>query len=178
MIVLITGASHTGKTRMAQMVLEKKLFPYVSEDHIKMGLIRSGYTRLTPLDDEKMTDFLWPIVREMIKTAVENHQNLVVEGCYVPFDWQKDFTEEYLSAIKYICLCFSDDYIDRHFADIIQNASCIERRLDDDYCSVDLIKRENRYYYEGCRRCHTEVLRIEENYTESIDRALIRLFAE
>ena len=88
MIVLITGASHTGKTLLAHRLLEKYKYPYLSIDHLKMGLIRSGNTDLTQEDDDALTEFLWPIVREMIKTAVENHQNLIVEGCYVPFDWQ------------------------------------------------------------------------------------------
>ena len=66
-------------------------FPYLSIDHLKMGLIRSGQTDLTPLDEEQLTPYLWPIVREIIKTAIENKQNLIVEGCYVPFDWQKIF---------------------------------------------------------------------------------------
>ena len=91
MIVLITGASHTGKTAIAQKLLEKYKYPYLSIDHLKMGLIRSGNTELTPMDDTKLVEYLWPIVREMIKTAIENKQNLIVEGCYIPFDWQKDF---------------------------------------------------------------------------------------
>ena len=101
MIYLIAGASHTGKTRLAQELLDVYHFPYLSIDHLKMGLIRSGNTTLTPEDDELLTSYLWPIVREMIKTAIENNQNLIVEGCYIPFDWKKDFTEEYL---QHICL--------------------------------------------------------------------------
>ena len=78
MIVLITGASHTGKTKLAQKLLEKYKYPYLSIDHLKMGLIRSGNTQLTPISDTRaLTDYLWPIVREMIKTAIENGQNLV-----------------------------------------------------------------------------------------------------
>ena len=80
MIILITGASHTGKTVLAQKLLEKYKYPYLSIDHLKMGLIRSGYTKLTPEDDDKLTEYLWPVVREMIKTAIENGQNLIVEG--------------------------------------------------------------------------------------------------
>ena len=107
MIIIITGASHTGKTVLAQKVLEKYKYPYLSIDLLKMGLIRSGYTKLTPEDDEELKDYLWPIVKEMIKTAVENSQNLIVEGCYVPFDWEKDFSSEYLKEIKYSICCGS-----------------------------------------------------------------------
>ena len=52
MIILITGASHTGKTLLAQKMLEKYNYPYLSIDHLKMGLIRSGNTELMPEDDE------------------------------------------------------------------------------------------------------------------------------
>lgn len=72
MIVLITGASHTGKTVLAQKLLEKYHYPYLSLDHLKMGLIRSGYATLTPEDDNELTGYLWPVVREMIKTAIEH----------------------------------------------------------------------------------------------------------
>ena len=107
MIILIGGASHTGKTLLAQRLLEKYHYPYLSIDHLKMGLIRSGNTDLTPMDDDKLTDYLWPIVREMVKTAIENKQNLIVEGCYIPFDWQKDFEPEYLAKCKppACCIC-------------------------------------------------------------------------
>ena len=100
MIILIGGASHTGKTLLAQRLLEKYHYPYLSIDHLKMGLIRSGQTELTPMDDDKLTDYLWPIVREMVKTAIENGQNLIVEGCYIPFDWKKDFAEDYRKEIR------------------------------------------------------------------------------
>ena len=71
MIILITGASHTGKTALAQKLLEKYKYPYLSIDHLKMGLIRSGNTELTPMDDTELVEYLWPIVREMVKTAIE-----------------------------------------------------------------------------------------------------------
>ena len=101
MIVLITGTTHTGKTVLAQKLLEKYKFPYLSIDHLKMGLIRSNQTTLSATDDEKLTPYLWAILKEIIKTAIENGQNLIVEGCYIPFDWAKDFSKDYLLHIKY-----------------------------------------------------------------------------
>ena len=126
MVILIAGASHTGKTALAQKLLEKYKCPYLSIDHLKMGLIRSGNTTLTPLSDDKaLTDYLWPIVREMIKTVIENEQNLIVEGCYIPFAWSKDFESEYIENIKYYCLVLSNKYIINHFSDIKNYASVV-----------------------------------------------------
>lgn len=174
-IIILTGATHTGKTKLSQRMLEEFRIPYVSEDHIKMGLIRSGHTALTPGDDDKMTDFLWPVIREMIKTAIENEQNLIVEGCYVPFTWKSDFPEEYLRHIQYVCLCMSERYIETHFAEIKRYANCIENRLDDSYCTMETIKRENRFYLAGCRENHLEATMIDESYAGAVDAVLDRI---
>ena len=167
MILLIAGASHTGKTALAQKLLETYQYPYLSIDHLKMGLIRSGYTDLTPSDDRQLVPYLWPVVREMVKTAIENRQNLIVEGCYIPFDWKTDFEEEYLKEIRYLCLIMSKAYIEEHFADIKNYASVIEKRLDDGYCTMDTVLAENAYYLEMCRKHGCEYLLIDDSYDVS-----------
>ena len=170
MIILITGASHTGKTVLAQKLLEKYKIPYLSIDHLKMGLIRSGYTELTPVsDDADLTDYLWPIVCEMIKTAIENKQNLIVEGCYIPFDWAKDFEEEYLDYIRYYCLVLSEDYIRNHFADIKRYASVIENRLDDEDCTLESVLRDNSHMLELAKKHNVNYVLIDDKYEIDID---------
>ena len=172
MIILITGASHTGKTLLAQRMLEKYKYPYLSIDHLKMGLIRSGSTPLTPEDDDELVGYLWPIVREMIKTAIENRQNLIVEGCYVPFDWRRDFDERYLPSIRFLCLAMSEGYIDSHFEQIKEHASDIEARLDDSWCTAEQMKRENRQVIEGYRAVGEQAAIITEDYEETIGRLM------
>ena len=166
MVILITGASHTGKTLLAQRMLETYKYSCISIDHLKMGLIRSGNTSLTPLDDDALTDYLWPIVREIIKTAVENRQNLIVEGCYVPFGWRKDFTEEYLADIRFVCLAMTGEYIDSHFGDIKGKSSVIEARLDDSDCIAVKLKEENRQYCEGFLKAGEQVTLIDESFEQ------------
>ena len=170
MIILITGASHTGKTALAQKLLEKYKYPFLSIDHIKMGLIRSGNTELTPMsDDSALTAYLWPIVREMVKTAIENKQNLIVEGCYIPFDWQKDFDSEYLENIKYYCLIMSEEYIRNHFADIKKYANVIENRLDDEGCTMESVLEDNADVLSLAQKYHVNYILIEDMYEISID---------
>ncbi len=169
MIILITGASHTGKTVLAQRLLEKYKYPYLSVDHLKMGLIRSNQTKLTPDDDPELTGYLWPIVREIIKTAVENEQNLIIEGCYIPFDWAKDFEDEYLRCIRYYCLVFSREYIENHFSDIKAYANVIEQRRDDSQCTKDFILKENSFYLENCIRHSCHYILIDDSYNVDIE---------
>ncbi len=163
MVILISGATHTGKTTLAQKFLEKYKYPYLSIDHLKMGLIRSGNTQLTPMDDDKLTEYLWPIVREMIKTAIENNQNLIVEGCYIPFDWQQDFEKKYLDNIKFYCLIMSEKYIENHFEDIKKYADTIEKRLYDDLEKNELIA-ENLRNLKLAREHKLDCIFIDEKY--------------
>lgn len=170
MIVLITGASHTGKTALAQKLLETYHYPYFSIDHLKMGLIRSGNTELTPMSqDEELTAYLWPIVCEMIKTAIENKQNLIVEGCYIPFDWEKDFEKEYRKDIRYYCLIMSDTYIRNHFTDIKNYANAIEHRLDDEGCTLESVLAENAQNLALVQKYHVNYVLIDDSYKIEID---------
>ena len=164
MVILIMGASHTGKTALAQRLLEKYKYPYLSIDHLKMGLIRSGNTNLSPMfDDQSLTDYLWPIVREIIKTAIENGQNLIVEGCYIPFDFEKDFSKEYLNNIRHYCLIFSKAYIKNHFDNITKYADVIETRLCDD-CAIEDILKDNAKNLELAKKHNINYILIEDEY--------------
>ena len=164
MIILITGDSHTGKTNLAQKMLEKYHYPYLSIDHLKMGLIRSNQTKLTPCDsDESLTNYLWPIVVEIIKTAIENKQNLIVEGVYIPSNYKQYFTVEYLENIKYYCLVFSKEYINYHYEDIVKYSNVIENRLVNDLDKQELIENNNKRLKE-CIKYNNEYILIEKEY--------------
>ena len=169
MIVLIMGASHTGKTVLAQKLLEKYKYPYLSIDHLKMGLIRSGNTELTPTDDKDLTEYLWPIVREMIKTAIENNQNLIVEGCYIPFNWAEDFEKEYLDNIKHYCLVMSENYIKNNFADIKKFANVIENRSDDEWCTPESVIKDNAEVFELAQKHKVNCILINDDYRIDVD---------
>ncbi len=169
MIVLIAGTTHTGKTVLAQKLLEKYKFPYLSIDHLKMGLIKSNQTTLSATDDEKLTPYLWAILKEIIKTAIENEQNLIVEGCYIPFDWAKDFSKDYLLHIKYYCLIMSKNYIQEHFSDILANERIVEQRLTSgDLIQENLIK-ENESNLQMCKKYGLNYILIDTEYKVDID---------
>ena len=172
MIILITGASHTGKTLLAQKMLEKYNYPYLSIDHLKMGLIRSGNTRLTPEDDEALTEYLWPIIREIVKTAIENRQNLIVEGCYIPFGWREDFDERYLPSIRFICLAMSEEYIEDHFSEIVEHESEIEARLLEADCTLDSLKADNKSVINGFRHVGEQIVLIDSDYELAMEKLL------
>ncbi len=172
MIIMITGASHTGKTLLAQRMLEKYNYPYLSIDHLKMGLIRSGNTNLTPEDDNALTEYLWPIIRETVKTAIENRQNLIVEGCYIPFCWRRDFDERYLPSVRFLCLAMTESYIENHFGEILEHESDIESRLFPTDCTMDGLKEDNGKIIAGFRNTGEQVALISADYEQTMSQLL------
>ncbi len=164
MIILIAGASHTGKTLLAQKLLEEYKFPYLCLDHLKMGLIRSGQTKLTVNDDKELTPYLWNIVKEIIKTAIENKQNLIIEGSYIPFDYKKFFSQEYLKDIKFVCLVMSENYINSHFADIIAFENKIEKRIISSDLTKEQLILENKNNLEMCSKLGLKYYFIDKKY--------------
>lgn len=158
MITIITGASHTGKTLLATEIVRRTGALALSIDLLKMGLIRSGQTSLTPYDDDELTDFLWPLVSEMARTAIENQQDLVIEGCYIPGNWRNTFTNEELDEMEAYCLIMDDGYIVEHFDEIATNANVAERRLDDSGLSAGDLMKDNARYRSLCDAgCFTAV---------------------
>lgn len=134
-----------------------------------MGLIRSGYTNLTPEEDSELTAYLWPIAREMIKTAIENDQNLIVEGCYIPLDWKKAFSEGYLDHIRFYCLIMTEAYIRKHFSDIKGYADIVEKRLDDGDLTPEKVVEDNATFLDFARLYPDNVLWIDDAYNIAID---------
>ena len=169
MIILITGATHTGKTLLAQKIIERRSYSCLSVDLLKMGLIRSGNTHLTPEDDDRLEALLWPIVREMMKTAIENEQHLVVEGGYIPRNWKDDLSDDYLKEIHAFCLVMSRKYIENHFADIRQYACAMEQRRDDSWCTKAHLLADNASYYRMCQRYGYKYIWIADAYEIEID---------
>ena len=163
MIILIHGSTHSGKTNLAQKILEKYNYNYLSIDYLKMGLIRSNNTSLTVEDDELLTPYLFNIIKEIIKTNIENNQNLVVEGIYIPFNFKEYFTKEELKEIKYICIILSEKYIKNNFNKIIDYGNIIENRMDD-YIDINDLIKDNKYNLLMCQKYNLDSILIEEEY--------------
>lgn len=105
----------------------------------------------------------------MIKTAIENDQNMIIEGCYFPYDWYTYFDPKYLKHIKFICLIMSTKYIEEHFDDIKKYASIIENRRNEDFNNKELLQRDNRINLEKCRKYGCDYIMIEDAYKVDID---------
>ena len=137
--------------------------------YLKFTNACTGKTNLTPEDDEMLTDYLWPIVREIIKTAIENKQNLVIEGGYIPFGWRKDFSDNYLKEIQFYCLAMTKNYIVNHFEEIKKYANVVENRIDDSDCTIERLICENEFNINMCKQYRLDCILSDKSYNNKID---------
>ncbi len=169
MIWLLTGASHTGKTALARRILVARPRLSLSLDLLKMGCIRGGLTALTPEDDDALAAFLWPVVRGVMRTALENGQDLLIEGGYIPEDWEEDFTADERRFIRYGGLVMTETYIRTHWADILAHGCDAERRKDPSWTMADALA-DNAQHEAACLRRGLPILYIREDWEQDTAR--------
>lgn len=172
MIILIGGPSCTGKTLLAQRMLERYHMPYLSIDHLKMGLIRSGRCDFKVDDtDEKIASEMWPILKGMIMTCVENRQHMIIEGCYFLPELIRSLDASYLREVHLFYLIFKADYIRRHFeSKIITHRSVIEQRLYDETRPLTQVIAEHEKIRQLCLLNDVTYFEIEDDYETEIAR--------
>lgn len=167
MITFIGGFSCTGKTLLAQKLLKEKQIPYFSVDYLKMGIFRSNPDcGFTPLDsDEHIAGYLWPIIREMAYTYIENGQDMVIEGCYILPEHVHDIGEKYRDDIKFVFVGFSEKYIQQRFeTDIIKYKGIAEKREAEDERSIDVFVKGHMDLAQRAKRNNVPYYTIEEDY--------------
>lgn len=174
MIILVGGSSCSGKTYLAQRLLEKLKITYLSLDHLKMGLIRSNQCSFLASDDDHIIEKeLWPITLGIIETNIENKQNIIIEGCYLPQKEVGELKNKYPNQIKEFYLILSEKYILQHFEDgVLRYRNVIENRLYDEDRSVEEIIEENTKQKQLCLQYDLSYIEIEDDYSEEITKVL------
>ncbi|MGI6270370.1 MAG: 2-phosphoglycerate kinase [Candidatus Howiella sp.] len=178
MILLIGGESCTGKTLLAQRLLETCGVPYLSADHVKMGMIRGGLVDFTAEDDDNLIcGRLWGVLSGILKTAVENRQHLIMEGCYFRPELTAGLEERYRGVVREVYLGFSEGYIRAHYADILAYRNTIERRLYPEDRSVDDLIAAHRALRAACADC-VGYFEVQRDYAAEITALTDRLTAD
>jgi len=171
MIILIGGVGCTGKTYIAQKLLERYKYSSLSIDHLKMGLYRADCgCGFTPTDDaEVIGDRLWPILKGMVLTCIENEQNLIVEGCYLHPEKIREIEASYPEHILSFYLGFSPSYIEKYFdSRICKYRSVIEKRKYECEDTAESYARETMKQKELCMKNNAMYFEIHDDYEEEI----------
>lgn len=156
MIFLIAGPSHTGKTALARRLVERYRANCLSIDHLKMGLIRSGYTTLTPHQQRGRID------RLSVAGGAGDDEN-----CHrkrARSDRGGVLHSLRLDKIQYRCIVMSEEYICAHYDDIKAYANVAEQRLDDSDCTLESLLHDNARARELCRKYGVPYTLIENDY--------------
>jgi len=114
--------------------LEQLKMPYLSVDHLKMGLFHGwpGCGFHPEGDREATGAALWPVVKAMAMTAIENGQSMIIEGCYHSPAQIAEFEAGYAEHVIAFWMAFSRRYIEENYEKIKAFESAIERRENDD----------------------------------------------
>lgn len=171
MIILISAPGGTGKTLMAQKLLEKYHIPYLCIDHLKMGLYRGDkHCSFTPLDNtEVIGDNLWPILKGIIKTNIENEQHIVIEGCYILPRYLKDFDVNYSEKIIPIFMGFSRNYIQKNFESSIKKyRNAVEIRNWPEDRTLNRLIKEHKEFKALCLQAGVKYFEMENDYDKEI----------
>ncbi|MEL7001416.1 MAG: 2-phosphoglycerate kinase [Bacteroidota bacterium] len=181
MIILLGGVSHTGKTYLAQQLLEKYNMPYLSLDHLKMGLIRGEVSCGFTIDDSdiEIANRMWPIVKGMIETNIENGQHLIIEGCYLPPDAVRALKVEHSSYILETYIGFADEYIAENFDNLIlAHRNIIEKRKYKEKRSINDFTEEHAVMRTMCKNNSLKYFEVDSDYMNTINEVLAFLDGE
>lgn len=94
---------------------------------------------------------------------------MIIERCYIPFDWKKDFTDEYLSQIKYYCLVMSAEYIENNFAKICEYENAVEKRLQSGGIDKKELIKDNLNNLQLCKKYGLNYILIDKDYDIKIE---------
>lgn len=177
MIILIGGTSCTGKTRLAKILMRQFAIPYFSLDILMMGIYRSnhdcGFCPDNP--DHSVAEKMWPIVREMIKTDVENGRNQIYEGVQIRPDFLAELASEYSKSTRSFFITFSESYIRTGYNEIIKHRTTVETR--NDWPCLEEMLESNQKLTRECRIHGCETLEIKKDYLDEL-KAFHLLIAE
>ena len=107
MLYLVSGASRSGKTMIANRILRQRQIPYVSLDWLVMGFTNGLpeygiHDRLFP---PALADNIWIFLKAMCESMLSSDLDYVIEGEAILPELMRDLLDAYPDKIK-ICFDF------------------------------------------------------------------------
>ena len=165
MVILIGGSSHVGKTLVAHRLVKKLGYECLSLDSIKEAFMKTQLGSPGTRSDYQMRYWMWPFVSEIIKHAIHNGRNLIVEGCYIPAEWAESFSEIELSEIRCVFIIMSENYLRRYEDEVRVHANDIEKRRCD-FIDIPRLINCSLEFKEDCLRTGTYYIEIDGPYDD------------
>jgi putative acetyltransferase len=173
-VFLIGGVGGTGKTLLASKLMRVLHIPYVSIDHLMMGMVRSDPDcHFSPLDSgETIGRHMWPFLKAVIQTNIENNHSIILEGFQLQPEWVTDFTEEYQKHIIPVFIGFSEQYLRSNLVSNIRKHRHVVERRENEALNIESLITQHLRLKSECVKHQVTHFEIDESYESSMERVL------
>ena len=182
MLYLISGASRSGKTMIAERILEQKNTPYISLDWLVMGFTNGmpecGIHDLLFPDDiaQRLRGFL----RAMCESILWQETDCVIEGEAILPELVSELLNKYPDKIKICFLGYTDISVDEKAASIQKYSTGATDWLSkkpDEYIHdhINNMVRHSRRIKSGCEKYHLSYFDTSKDFNGTIDRTVAYL---
>lgn len=150
MVVIITGASCTGKTMLTKRLIDTCGVKQIAMDSIKMYLFRNDNNcGFTPTDSNRFIGGkIWSVIKKEILNAIDNGTDLIIEGAY-----------------------FSPEYIRKQYnLGIIKHRHIVKKRAYEEDRAPEVFIKYHNVLKEKCIEYGQRYYYIESDYEKEMDR--------
>ena len=146
MIYILTGIAKSGKSLVANRLIQKYSLPTFSTDYIMMMLVRGNKTLGIDPDgeDEIVANQLRPYINGLIQTMVENKVDYFIEGVHFNPDFARELLDKYPNDVKVLYLGYKDINVEDKINELerfIQFSICNYKEL----LNFTILKNPNIY---------------------------------
>jgi ABC-type sugar transport system ATPase subunit len=118
---------------------------------------------------EVIGEKLWPIIKGIIMTNIENNQSIIIEGCYLLPHYINDFKKTYSEKIISVFLGFSANYIKENFtSNIVKHRNAIETRNYPEERTITECINEHDEFKTKCAEHGVEYFEIDKEYEQEM----------
>jgi len=165
MIILISGASHTGKTMLAKRLCERYQIPYKNIEYIKQHMLLSadsdGINVGNALESNKyvLSENVWFIVENIVRDGLEKGEGMVLDGNFLPPHRVRALDDVGVISMH---LIFTPEYIEKNY-DVILKHRKEESSIHDDGDILQIMSNEGILKESISKNISKEAMLAENN---------------
>jgi hypothetical protein len=184
MLYLISGASRSGKTLLAEKILAQKGISYLSLDWLVMGFTNGipEYGIHDKLMPDEIAERSWRFLKAMIESMISCDIDHVIEGEALLPELVVELAIKYPDQLKICFVGYADVTVDQKFKDIKKfprgQADWLQDKSDD--YILDHVKnmiRHSRNIKKSCKENKIKYLDTSENFLGALEDTIAYLFA-
>ena len=178
MLYLVSGTSRSGKTLIAEKLMEEKQIPYMSLDWLMMGFT-NGMPQLgihDKLFPDEIAKRLWSFFKAMCESMLYLEIDYIIEGEAMLPELIQELLDKYPDKIKICFVGYTDIDIDQKAQDIktysTRRGDWLTKESDDYiYEHIDNMVTHSRKIRDGCEKYNMTYFDTSTNFMDAIENA-------